>query len=92
MYVAAVAARAGLRDSALALTRQAWTKAEAENPLLHYYEANVHQQLGDHERAIESLAAYVRAEPQRREYLARDWYFEDIRADPRFQALVASES
>jgi hypothetical protein len=34
------------------------------------------------------LGAFLEAIPQRKEYVASDWMFEDLWEDPRFKALV----
>ncbi len=90
MQVAAVIARAGLADSALAVVARARAAREESDPELDYQEANVRLHLGETARAIELLAAYIEAVPGEKDYIAHhDWWWERVSDDPRFQALVA---
>lgn len=90
MEAAAVIARAGLADSALALVARARAAREEGDPVLDYHEANVRLHLGEPARAIELLAAYIEAVPGDKEYIAHhDWWWERIWDDPRFQEIVA---
>ncbi len=85
VQVAKVAARAGLPDSARAILRGA--RGEETPQWLAYDEAHVRVLLGEHDDAIRLLRQYLHggADPA---FLARDWWFSDLRDDPRFQALV----
>jgi DNA-binding SARP family transcriptional activator/TolB-like protein/tetratricopeptide (TPR) repeat protein len=90
MQTAAVIARAGLADSALATVERARAASEESDPWLDYEEANVRLHLGETERAIELLAAFIEAVPGEKDYIAhQDWWWERLRDDPRFQALFA---
>lgn len=91
LYVAAVAARAGESDSALSLVERA--RSAGDDPMLDYLEANVRLQLGEPDRAIALLASFLEAEPAQREYVVRqDWWWRELRDDPRFQALADGRS
>ena len=91
MYVAAILARAGLRDSALAVIRQARDADTLRLGDIDYYEANVRLQLGQSEEAIRLLESYLDAKPTDRAYIARDWWWRDLRDHLRFQALLERE-
>jgi tetratricopeptide (TPR) repeat protein len=89
-WVAAALARAGLGDSAVAVAKRARAAADDDlKPWLDYYVANVHLLLGQRDEALDLLAAFLNAIPQRREYIPSDWMFRDLWEDPRFKALVA---
>lgn len=91
MYRAAVLARAGAEDSARAVIRRAREGAAAGgNPSIDYYEANARLRLGEPEKAIQRLASYLEASPGSRDYIARDWWWEELHDQPAFRALVAA--
>jgi TolB-like protein len=88
-WAASVLARAGYADSAASVierTREETTGGIA--PWIDYYGANVWLLMGNREKALEWLGAFLEAIPQRKEYVASDWMFEDLWEDPRFKALV----
>lgn len=90
MYVAAVLAQAGMEDSARALVLR--TRAEADETVaadIGYEEANAWLRLDRPEEAIEALRRHLAANPSRRQQIARDDWFRDLREDPRFRELVA---
>lgn len=96
MYFAAVLARAGRTDSARALMHAAREEAEAAtspDPLkrLLYYEAYIRLLLGEPDNALALLAEFLKVNPQRRDYIAKDWLWRSLRGDPRFQALVGAD-
>lgn len=92
MWVAGVLARAGLADSAIAVSEHAQAAAgEHLKPWIHYHAANVQLLLGRHDEALLLLEGLLEALPQRREYIAKDWMFEELWEDPRFKALVGTE-
>ena len=94
MQVAAVLARAGLKDSAEAVVRRALLYVPADHPAagsLAYYEAAAWLKIGDVERSLEALGRFLDASPQRRAYISDDWFFSDLWDDPRFRALVSDE-
>ena len=59
---------------------------------LLYGEAFVFTLLGDKDRAFELLKRYVAGHEERRADLAKDyqWWFRDLRSDPRYQQLAGS--
>jgi TolB-like protein len=92
MYRAAVLARAGFEDSARSVIRRAREDPTAGgNPSLDYYEANARLRLGEPEQAIRRLASYLEASPGSRDYIAKDWWWEDLHDQPAFRALVEEE-
>ena len=87
MVAALISARAGQRDSALAVT--AWARrATANDPSnridLDYDEANVRLALGEPDAALRLLAEYTTARPALKSYIARDPHFAALRNNPRF--------
>jgi tetratricopeptide (TPR) repeat protein len=91
-WVAAVLARAGNEDSARSVLQRARDNASGElKPWLDYTGANVMLLLGDRQQALALLDSFLEAVPQRRQYIASDWMFEDLWDDPRFKELVAAE-
>ncbi len=93
IWAAAAIARAGLADSAVATSAR--VRAAASGPLqpwMDYYAANVHLLAGRRDAALALLGDFLGAVPQRKEYVASDWTFEALWDDPRFQALVATDS
>ncbi|GMR14361.1 MAG: hypothetical protein BMS9Abin29_2613 [Gemmatimonadota bacterium] len=91
MLVAGVLARAGLADSARAMADRIRPEVE-QDPWASYYEANTRIQLGEPDAALALLGEFLEAMPGRKSYIANDWWWEPLRSDPRFQALVAPES
>jgi DNA-binding SARP family transcriptional activator/TolB-like protein/tetratricopeptide (TPR) repeat protein len=91
MEVAAVLARAGRPDSARAVIELARASVVGSDPETDYYEANARLHLGENERALELLAAYLEAVPGERDYMASDWWWQRLWDDPRFQQLVAHQ-
>jgi hypothetical protein len=59
---------------------------------LVYLEVIVRTFLGDNDEALRLLSVFLASNPNQRESMARDqlWWFKDLRADPRYQALVGS--
>jgi len=92
MAVAAVLARAGLVDSArhLAVQSRASTEVDQAQDLL-YFEAFVRTLLGDKDEALKLLQRYLAGNEERRADVAGDyqWWFRDLRTDPRWQQLVS---
>lgn len=87
MQVAKVAARAGQRDSAAALIRQA-TGGGPTPAWLSYDEAHARLLLGDTARAISLLRTALAAQVVDSAAVARDWWWEPLRPDPRFRAAL----
>lgn len=93
MAAAAIAARAGDRDTALATIAWARHRVRADRSAsidLDYDEAYVRLALGDHDRALALLRGYLVARPTYRGYIARDPLFARLRDDARFRALLAA--
>lgn len=88
LYVAAVLARAGLPDSARAVIRLAREATGERDAMDHYNEAHARLLLGEEEQALQLLERYLDALPAKKKALENDWWFEPLRTDPRFQALV----
>lgn len=91
--VAATLARAALPDSARAVMQQARAQLPVDEPIapyFDYYDAYVATLLGDEDRALELLAAFVAEYPSQREFLPSDWWFRPLWPDPRFRELMAS--
>jgi eukaryotic-like serine/threonine-protein kinase len=92
MFVAIALIRAGLPDSAKAVARSARGNPEIDPAgELQYLESIVLAQAGDSDGAIRLLTRYIAANPQQRDYWKNDetWWLDDIRDDPRFQALIS---
>ena len=87
LQVAAVLALAGLPDSATAVV-EAVRSEGATGAYIQYFEANVRVRLGQYDQAMDLLEGYLEAMPHRRAYIGRDWWWEPLRSNPRFQALV----
>jgi tetratricopeptide (TPR) repeat protein len=89
MQVAAVLARAGLRDSAEAVIQRTRSEAPSDpEAWIPYDEAHAWMLLGERDEALRALGLYVEASPQEKSYIAEDPWFQDLRDDPRFVALV----
>jgi TolB-like protein/tetratricopeptide (TPR) repeat protein len=91
LQVAAVLALAGLPDSAVAVV-EAVRREGSTGAYVQYFEANVRVRLGQFDSALDLLEGYLEAMPHRRAYIGRDWWWEPLRSEPRFQRLVAEES
>jgi tetratricopeptide (TPR) repeat protein len=93
MQVSAVLARAGLGDSARAvLARALEIVPDRARVFAMPYRANVHLHLGEPSRTLDLLERYLEAVPSEREYVSRDVWWEPIRDDSAFQALVSAEN
>jgi serine/threonine-protein kinase len=88
MLVALVLARAGLPDSARSLMSHSRGDATIDATRdLAYYEALVRVELGDKDEAFQLLSTYVAANPQKRQGIAKDETWIDLRSDPRFVTM-----
>ena len=87
--VAAVLARAGLADSAVAVAVRARAD-ENIDPVRNvlYAEAFVRAILGQESETFDLLSTYLEAQPGQRGEVAKTWWFESLHDDPGFQALV----
>lgn len=88
MMVAAVLARAGLRDSARSVLAQAPREADLMRPALTA-EAYVHVLLGQRKEAIAILTQLVSASPHLRAVVAQSPWFTELRTEPEFRTLFA---
>jgi eukaryotic-like serine/threonine-protein kinase len=87
MLLAAVAARAGLRDSATAIVTRT-NQQRGARPRAASAEAYVHTLLGHQETAIALLREAVSTSPLARRYVAGNSWFRPLRGNPEFRALV----
>jgi hypothetical protein len=89
--LAAVLARAGLKDSARRVLGRSKGNSEIDpNAELANIQAFVYTLLGDRDAAIAMLQTYFTANPGRRENMVDDsgWWFRDLDSDPRYLALI----
>ena len=93
LLVAAVAARAGMSDSALAIVARvrATHPGGAPTEQVDYGEAYVHALLGHVDTAIPLLEKYVRTNPALRGQVRHSPWFASLRRDPRFVAMTAPQ-
>jgi len=91
LLIAAVAARAGMTDSALAIVKQVRGAAPtgASTAALDYGEAYVHALLGHADQAIALLEQYLRAIPAARGQVRQSPWFATLHTDPRFVTITA---
>jgi serine/threonine-protein kinase len=95
LFVAMALVRAGLPDSARAVALRARADATVDPAReLIYYEAMLRNMLGDRDEALRLIGVYLAANPQDRASMAKDesWWWEGLRDDPRFKALVGTTS
>ncbi len=91
--VAAVLARAGAVDSARHLLDRSQGNPQIDPAQdLLFREAFVRTLLHDNDRALELLRRYLAGHEERRADLAKDyqWWFRNLRSDPRYQQLVGT--
>jgi serine/threonine-protein kinase len=88
MMVAAVLARAGMRDSTRAVLART-QRDRGDKPSADLEEAYVRLLLGERDEALQLIAKVLAATPSRRMRVARSAWFQELRGDPRFEALVA---
>jgi TolB-like protein len=86
--VAAGLARAGLPDSARAVIARARAMEFGDRPEVDYREAHARLLLGETDSAVGLLSLYLEAEPDLRDYIAEDWWWEPLRSNPGFRDLV----
>jgi serine/threonine-protein kinase len=90
IQVARLLARNAMPDSAEAVL-VAYRASPEDRPYFAYDEASVRLALGDPDGALDLLEVYLEVSPDRRSYLADDWLFEELWADPRFVELTGGE-
>ncbi len=91
MIVAAVLARAGLKDSARAVAQAALAGPDVDpTRYLYWRQAMVLTELGDTAAAVAALKTYLAASPERRRDFVPDpgWYFRSLLNDRAFRDLV----
>jgi len=91
LIVAAVIARAGLKDSARHVLERSRGGPDVDPAMdLPYTQAFVYMLLDDKGAAINSLKRHLVANPGRAPALAADpgWWFRDLESDPGWKALV----
>lgn len=90
MQVGAVLARAGLRDSGIAVVERTRSQASPNDPgeLISYDEAHAWLVLGERDRALRALDTYLEANPQDKTYIARDSWFKDLQDNSYFKQLT----
>lgn len=91
LLVAAVVARAGLRDSAEAIVRQVRSALPngTSTDQVDYGESHVHTLLGHPDQAIALLERYLRTNPAQRGQVRRSPWFAPLANDPKFLAITA---
>ena len=93
-----VAAQANLCDAQIAMRRlqealatcTRVTESTPDNAVAFYNLAGVHALMGDHDKAIAALQRDRELGDTDWEYLVADPWFEGLRDDPRFEAIVAA--
>ena len=90
LMIAAILARAGLRDSARGVVALARTE-RGDRIAAPYAEAYVLTLLGDRDAAILLLTQALAASPNDRSIIANHPWYADLRGDPRFTVLVAAK-
>ncbi|MFW6192731.1 MAG: hypothetical protein ACOC83_04515 [Gemmatimonadota bacterium] len=89
LQVSAALARWGLGDSARSvLDRAIDDVSERNQTFATYYEANVRLHLGEKAETLKLLARYLETNPESRDYVAQDLWWEPLRQDSAFRALV----
>ncbi|MEP7326031.1 MAG: hypothetical protein ABI836_08800, partial [Gemmatimonadota bacterium] len=91
MMVAMALARAGLDDSARSVAVSARAGADVDPTRdVALWEAIARTFLNDKDEALHQLGQYLAANPQRREFMAKDegWYFAGLKGDPRFNTMI----
>lgn len=88
LLVAGALVRAGLADSGASVLRRA-KEAAPGHPFTLYNGANVHLQLGQPDSATALLRRYLEDNPDERETVAEEWWFDALDDHPAFRELVA---
>jgi serine/threonine-protein kinase len=87
--VAAIAARAGMHDSARSILRRARPTGGSGGRHWLFQRAWVELLLGDTALSIESIERYLAAEPARRDYVREHPWFETLRQSATFQRVTS---
>jgi serine/threonine-protein kinase len=91
MIMAAVLARAGLKDSARAVILRSRADAPVDPAReLAQWEAVARTILGDKDEAITQLGVWLATNPQQRATMAKDnlWWWKDLRGEERYRQLL----
>ena len=91
VFIAGALGRSGLRDSAEAVLVRSRADASIDpRAELAGMEALVRGHIGDQEGAIRLLQRYIADHPEHRKGFTgtRNWWWEPLRADPRFKAIA----
>ncbi|MEP7347263.1 MAG: protein kinase, partial [Gemmatimonadaceae bacterium] len=90
LLTAAIAARAGMADSARAIVRAVRAGVSAQPSRERALDADAYVQLllGERDEAARLLAELLRVKPQLRGQLVRSPWFRDLVADPRFGTML----
>ena len=91
MIVAAVLARAGLKDSARAVILRSRGDARIDPTReLAQWEAVARTILGDKDEAITQLGVWLATNPQQRATMVKDnlWWWKDLRGEKRYRQLI----
>jgi hypothetical protein len=95
LVVALAFVRANQLDSAkaLAATSQGDSQVDPSGELTNLA-AIVYAQVGDKDTALDLIAKYLATNPNKRAFAANDksWWLNDLRTDPRYQALVKTSN
>ncbi len=93
LLVAAVAARAGLNDSALAIVHRVRTALPVggSSALVDYGDAHVQALVGRSEQALELLERYLQEYPAVRGQVRHSPWFASLRTHPRFVSITAPQ-
>jgi eukaryotic-like serine/threonine-protein kinase len=94
LMVAAVLARAGLKDSAKAVARDGTAGTDVDPTRFLYMQQSFALLLaGDKPGAIAALKVFLAANPDRRRAFAEDpgWRFRELASDPAFKDLVGAQ-
>lgn len=89
LQVSAALARWGLGDSARSVLDRAMEAVPERNrSYATYYEANVRLHLGERAEALELLAGFLEENPEWRDYVSQDVWWEPLRQDTAFRFMV----
>jgi len=93
MSVAAVLARAGLKDSAIAVAKRSTAGTDVDpSRYLYMQQAFALLLAGDKPGSVSALKVFLAANPDQRKLFAKDpgWRFRDLASDPAFRSLVGA--
>ncbi len=90
MLVASIAARAGLRDSAVSILQNAETDPNRMGSARHWLaqKANVFLLIGDTATSLQLLKEYLEANPQQRLFVSEHVWYQPLHDHPEFASMV----